>query len=96
MIRSLLTLALGAALLTAAPHAAEAATRIKVSADSLRMVNTEHGEAAKAEGNVTIEIPGQVRIHAPWDEVDAGQLAAEPFVPPASAEAGRGHSHAHA
>ena len=65
MIRSLLMLALGAAVLTAAPHPAEAATRIKVSADSLRMVNTEHGEAAKAEGNVTIEIPGQVRIHAP-------------------------------
>jgi hypothetical protein len=65
VFRSLLTLALGAGLLAAMPHPAEATTRIKVSADSMRMVNTEHGEAAKAEGNVTIEIPGQVRIKAP-------------------------------
>jgi len=35
----------------------------------------------------------QVRIPAPWDEVDAGMLAADPFVPPAKADA---HGHAHA
>jgi hypothetical protein len=34
-----------------------------------------------------------VRIPAPWDEVDAGMLEAEPFVPPAKAD---GHGHAHA
>jgi nitrogenase molybdenum-cofactor synthesis protein NifE len=38
----------------------------------------------------------QVRIPAPWDEVDAGMLAAEPFVPPAKAEGhGGGHDHDH-
>jgi nitrogenase molybdenum-cofactor synthesis protein NifE len=36
----------------------------------------------------------QVRIPAPWDEVDAGMLAAEPFVPPAKADA-QGHDHGH-
>ena len=36
----------------------------------------------------------QVRIPAPWDEVDAGMLAAEPFVPPAKADA-KGHDHDH-
>jgi nitrogenase molybdenum-cofactor synthesis protein NifE len=42
----------------------------------------------------------QVRIPAPWDEVDAGMLEAEPFVPPAKAEGqgggGHGHDHGHA
>jgi nitrogenase molybdenum-cofactor synthesis protein NifE len=40
----------------------------------------------------------QVRIPAPWDEVDAGMLEAEPFVPPAKAEGqggAHGHDHAH-
>jgi nitrogenase molybdenum-cofactor synthesis protein NifE len=40
----------------------------------------------------------QVRIPAPWDEVDAGMLAAEPFVPPPKAGGeggGHGHDHGH-
>jgi hypothetical protein len=64
-LKQLLALSMALGLIAGTAHASEAATRIRVSADSMRMVNTDHGEAAKAEGNVTIEIPGQVRIHAP-------------------------------
>lgn len=52
--------------------AADAATRVRVSADKMRMVNTAHGEAAKAEGHVTIEVIGEVRILAPVAQLVKG------------------------
>lgn len=63
-------------LLLAAPAftgPAEAGTRVKVSADRMRAVNTPQGEAAKAEGNVTIEIPGQLRIKTPVAQLLKGK-----------------------
>jgi lipopolysaccharide export system protein LptA len=71
-VKQLLALSMALALVAGAAQASEAATRVKVSADSLRMVQTDQGEAARAEGNVTIEIPGQVRIHAPKAQLIKG------------------------
>lgn len=46
----------------AAPAAA--GTKVKVTADQMRLADRP-GEAARAEGRVTIEVPGEVRIEAP-------------------------------
>lgn len=43
---------------------AVAGTKVRVSADQVRMVDGS-GEAARAEGRVTIEVVGEVRIEAP-------------------------------
>jgi hypothetical protein len=64
-LKPLFAISLTLALVAGLAPVSEASTKVKVSADSMRMVQTSQGEAAKAEGNVTIEIPGQVRIHAP-------------------------------
>lgn len=59
------------AITTVAP--ADAANkRVKVSADQMRMVKTPSGEAARAVGNVTIEIPGEVRIKCPQAQLIKG------------------------
>lgn len=57
-----ITLAAAALIAVAAP--AHAGTKVKVTADQMRLVD-ETGEAARAEGRVTIEVPGEVRIEAP-------------------------------
>ena len=66
-------LAMAIALVTGVATAADAGTRVRVSADTMRMVNTEHGEAAKAEGHVTIEVLGEVRIKAPVAQLVKGK-----------------------
>lgn len=57
-------LAATAAVAVAIAGPAAAATKVKVSADQMRMADRP-GEAARAEGRVTIEVPGEVRIEAP-------------------------------
>lgn len=71
-MKQFLALSMALALVAGLAQASEAATRMRVSADSLRMVQTDHGEAARAEGHVTIEIPGQVRIQAPKAQLIKG------------------------
>lgn len=71
-MKQLMALSMALALVAGLAQASEAATRIRVSADSMRMVETNHGEAARAEGHVTIEIPGQVRIQAPKAQLIKG------------------------
>lgn len=73
MKKHLLALSMALVLGAGWASAADAATRVRVSADKMRMVNTEHGEAAKAEGHVTIEIIGEVRIHAPVAQLVKGK-----------------------
>ena len=73
MKQPILALTMAAILGVGMASTAEAATRIRVSADKMRMVDTEHGEAAKAEGRVTIEVVGQVRIHAPVAQLVKGK-----------------------
>lgn len=67
-------LALGVALavLVGVQPAEAAGKKIKVSADQMRMVKTASGEAARAVGNVTIEIPGEVRIKCPQAQLIKG------------------------
>ena len=65
MKKHLLALSMALALGAGLASAADAATRVRVSADKMRMVNTEHGEAAKAEG--------PVRIHAPVAQLVKGK-----------------------
>lgn len=62
MIRFLRSFPVLLALMLAFAAPAEAAMRVKVLADSMRAVNTPQGETAKADGNVTIEVVGEVRI----------------------------------
>lgn len=63
---------LALAFLVGVQPAEAAGTKIKVSADQMRMVKTPSGEAARAVGNVTIEIPGEVRIKCPQAQLIKG------------------------
>jgi hypothetical protein len=73
VIQRFLALSMAFAMVVGAAQASEAATRVRVAADKMRMVNTANGEAAKAEGHVTIEVVGEVRIHAPVAQLVKGK-----------------------
>jgi hypothetical protein len=65
-------LAAASVLLPLAATPAWADMQVHVLADHIRVVDTKSGEAAKAEGNVTITIPGEVRIRAPKAQLIKG------------------------
>lgn len=64
------------------PPGTASPVRVQVRADALRVLNTQRGETARADGHVTITIPGEVRIEAPSAQLfkgSDGQLAAAVF-----------------